>query len=171
MLLILIRCFSSDKFFSCFYGLSVAHIKNKSAIPWGVGIHPLNPKVTTHVLTIYFILMQKPTISQLDIPRCQKCFGYLNMYCLFDSKTWQCPLCHFRNKFDKTHLNNRYATSIERSRCEECLFPNITMEIPLSKSMYVRFQLFNVLEGVIIFQIMHEKFQLLLLIAQEHNLF
>ena len=57
MLLILIRCFSSDKFFSCFYGLSVAHIKNKSAIPWGVGSHPLNPKVTTHVLTIYFILM------------------------------------------------------------------------------------------------------------------
>ena len=58
------------------------------------------------------------------------------MCCLFDSKTWQCPLCHFKNKFDKTNLNNRYATSIERSRCEECLFPNITMEIPLSKSTY-----------------------------------
>ena len=58
------------------------------------------------------------------------------MYCLWDSKCWQCPLCLHRNKIDKSFLNSRYATSISRSRCEECLYPTYVMDIPVSQMKY-----------------------------------
>ncbi|KNB43743.1 hypothetical protein JH06_3372 [Blastocystis sp. subtype 4] len=86
-----------------------ARIKDKSSIPWGVAIHPLNPRVD----------FQKTNISQQDLPRCQKCFGYLNMYCMFDSKSW------------RNSLDGRYLSSIERSRCPECVYPNIILESDL----------------------------------------
>ena len=59
------------------------------------------------------------------------------MYCLWDSKGWQCPLCLHRNKIDKSVLDKRYATSINRSRCEECLYSTYSMDIPISKMMHV----------------------------------
>ena len=58
------------------------------------------------------------------------------MYCLWDSKGWQCPLCLYRNKIDKSFLNSRYATSISRSRCEECLYSTYVMDIPVSQMKY-----------------------------------
>lgn len=70
------------------------------------------------------------------MPRCQKCFGYLNMYCMFDSKSWRCPLCQYRNYYDKNSLGGRYLSSIERSRCPECVFPNIILESNLSDVEY-----------------------------------
>ncbi len=58
------------------------------------------------------------------------------MYCLWDSKGWQCPLCLYKNKLDKSLLDNRYATSISRSRCEECLYSTYSMDIPVSRMPY-----------------------------------
>ena len=58
------------------------------------------------------------------------------MFCMFDSKSWHCPLCQYCNPYDKYLLDGRYATSIERSRCEECLYPNITLDMPLSDMKY-----------------------------------
>ena len=55
---------------------------------------------------------------------------------MFDSKSWHCPLCQYRNPYDKNLLQGRYATSIERSRCEECLYPNIVLDMPLSEMKY-----------------------------------
>lgn len=61
---------------------------------------------------------------------------------MFDSKTWECPLCLYRNKYDKSYLQNRYATSIERSQREECNYNNISMEIPISQSTFYIYDCF-----------------------------
>ena len=53
------------------------------------------------------------------------------MNCMFDSKSWQCPLCQYKNSYDKNAFGGRYMTSIERSHCAECVSPNITMEYEL----------------------------------------
>ena len=121
----------------CSYQLSfLARIKDKSSIPWGVAIHPLNPRVEFQVWIYSWSHIQTTNISQRELPRCQKCFGYLNMYCMFDSKSWRCPLCQHRNSYDKNSLDGRYLSSIERSRCPECVYPNIILESDLAHMEY-----------------------------------
>ena len=79
---------------------------------------------------------QTTDISQRELPRCQKCYGYLNLDCMFDSTTWQCPLCLYRNKYKKEDLGGRYLSSIERSRRAECVYSDIVMDTSLSAIAY-----------------------------------
>ena len=58
------------------------------------------------------------------------------MYCMFDSKSWRCPLCQHRNSYDRNSLDGRYLSSIERSRCPECVYPNIILESDLVSTEY-----------------------------------
>ena len=58
------------------------------------------------------------------------------MYCMFDSKSWRCPLCQHRNSYDRNSLDGRYLSSIERSRCPECVYPNIILESDLVSKEY-----------------------------------
>ena len=80
-----------------------APIKDSAGLPWGCCIMPLSPGEVSDSRALETILADQ-------VPRCTECFGYINVYCMFEKKAWICSLCGCKND-----LSQRYASSTQRS--------------------------------------------------------
>jgi len=89
-------------------------LKKDSGIPWGCVVQPF---------------ASIPAVSETDIssdliPRCQRCFAYINRYVRFTRSAWKCPLCENTN-----NLSERHASSLNREALPELKYDVIEYDL------------------------------------------
>jgi hypothetical protein len=96
-----------------------APIKDSAGLPWGCCVMPLSPGEVLESRALEPILADQ-------VPRCTECFGYINVYCMFEKKAWICSLCGCKND-----LSQRYSSSTQRlsSACNLVLQLDCKQEI------------------------------------------
>ena len=75
---------------------------NKIEIPFGVLVTPFLPFTNQS-----HILQSNPRLNfpASVIARCQKCFAYINPFCVANNARWTCSLCSERNSFSRNMVS------------------------------------------------------------------
>mmetsp|Transcript_1626 Transcript_1626/g.5753 ORF Transcript_1626/g.5753 Transcript_1626/m.5753 type:complete len:745 (+) Transcript_1626:50-2284(+) len=83
-------------------------LKDESGLPWGATVQPLSQEIA-------FSMPHEGSALATEIPRCERCFSYVNPFVSFVSSGWRCSLCGNENEY----VGERYSEASLRRTLPE----------------------------------------------------